>query len=98
MSSELLQGIIEGLCIVIMVVLLVYTMDIGYVAFKYRKKASKIDWDNQFQVQRFVNELIYDDKISRGIKKGFLVAIAEDCRNSGHEGIAEKAEKKASEL
>lgn len=95
MSPEV---IIEGLFIVFIVIMTVSAVDITYVAWKYRKKALETDWENQFQVQRFVNELIYDEKIAKGIKKGFLVAVAEDCRVHGYDELAEKAERKATEL
>ena len=98
MSPEFFKAILEGFFTIILVIVVVKMVDLGYAAWVYRKKAMETDWENQFQVQRFVNELIYDNKIEKGLKKGFLQAVAQDCRTHGHDHLAEKAEKAANEL
>lgn len=98
MSPEFLKAMLEGFFVVIVVLITVKIVDLGYAAWVYRKKATETDWENQFQVQRFVNELIYDSKIEKGLKKGLLQAVAEDCRIYGHISLAEKAERAANDL
>lgn len=98
MSPEFVKTLLEGIFVIAVVVVTVKMVDLGYAAWVYRRKATRTDWENQFQVQRFVNELIHDNKIEKGLKKGFLQAVAEDCRTHGHDSLAEKAEKAAKDI
>lgn len=97
-QDPFLNSLIEGLILLLLIFLLVRGMDILHVVWKYRKKAVNTDWENQFQVQRLVNEMIHDEKIERALKKGFLQALAEDCTTHGYHNLAEKANRAAEEI
>jgi len=87
------------LAIVLVFTLMISTMvDMLYFSWKYRKKALETDFTNQFQVQRLLNELLYDEKVDKSIKKKFLQSIGEDCRDQGFNDLADKAERAAAEI
>ena len=97
-NQEFLNYVLEACFIVLIVIIVAKMVDLFFVAFKYRKLANETDWENQFQVQRLVNELVYDEKVEKGLKKGFLQALAEDCRRFGYDNLAEKAEQEAEKI
>ena len=85
-SLEAIQALLFFFFIIITAVGINITIEV----IKVRNDFMKVDFENQFQVQRFANQLIQNRLLYPSIKVMLLKGLREDCKNQNFDHIVTK--------